>query len=121
MTTDENNATPLVNCLQQALYQGQSGAAGAGGSAPPTTTGTEGAAPSTATALKTSGWWAFQYDPSNPTLLTMLVTLTTEQTEDGCLTFYSSQLSVDEVQSLYQWLALHMNQQKASSSSKPVS
>lgn len=92
MTDGDSNNTPLVNCLQQALYEGQSGA------------------PTTAED-KPSGWWALQHDPSKPTLLTMLVTLTSEQQGASSPTFYSSQLSADEMQSLYQWLALQMSQQ----------
>ncbi|MEJ2694574.1 MAG: hypothetical protein P8166_16500 [Candidatus Thiodiazotropha sp.] len=98
MTTEQNNSTSLVNCLQQTLYPGKSG-------------------DSTAEATS-SGWWTFQYDPSNPTLLTMLVTLTTKPTGDDCLTYYSSQLNTDDVKSLYQWLALQLNQQKADSGKK---
>jgi hypothetical protein len=112
--TIEDSQTKLINCLQQELYKGKSGAPPAGGG-------------DTATNEKPSGWWAFQYDPATPTQLTMLVTLTKEQTDptesnpgtDGgdCLAFYSNRLSVDEVQSLYQWLALQMGQQMSNAGS----
>lgn len=118
MTTEDSQTKPLVNCLQQELYEGKSGA-------PPAsdTTSSQPAEPA-----QPSGWWAFQYDPANPTQMTMLVTLAKEQTEsstpegggDGCLAFYSSLLSVNEVQSLYQWLALQMGQQMAGSGKKTI-
>jgi hypothetical protein len=104
MTTVAGNTTPLVNCIQQALYPGESGA--------PTQEGTDA---TTTDKPKSSGWWALQYNPSNPTQLTMLVTLTAEQTDAASPVFYSSQLSADEAQSLYQWLALQMSQQKTDS------
>jgi len=101
MTTEQNNSTSLVNCLQQTLYPGKSGDS----TAQATTT-------STPEETTTSGWWTFQYDPTNPTRLTMLVTLTSKPTGDDCLNYYSSRLNTDDVKSLYQWLALQMNQQK---------
>lgn len=116
MTTEESQTKPLVNCLQQELYEGKSGAPSA----------SDTPASHSAEPVQPSGWWAFQFDPANPTQLTMLVTLTKEQTGssstqgqgDGCLNFYSSLLNVNEVQSLYQWLALQMSQQMAGSGQK---
>lgn len=116
MTTEDSQIKPLVNCLQQELYEGKIGA--------PPASDTTTSPP--AEPAQPSGWWAFQYDPSNPTQMTMLVTLGKEQTvssppegdADGCLAFYSSLLNVNEVQSLYQWLALQMGQQMAGSGKK---
>lgn len=110
--TEEKSANPLVNCLQQDLYEGK--------------TGNSTTEEATQNDPQRSGWWTFQYDPSMPTQMTMLVTLEAAQTsankQDGeagdCLSYYSSQLSVAEVQSLYQWLALQMGQQMAASGKK---
>ncbi|MGD8908701.1 MAG: hypothetical protein PVF13_05965 [Chromatiales bacterium] len=110
MTTPELNNNPLVNCLQQALYPGKSGAPPAN-----STGGTEGAASSSADDSEPSGWWSFQQDPSEPAQLTMLVSLITNQAGQTNPAYYSSRLSMSEMQSLYQWLALQMNQPKADS------
>jgi hypothetical protein len=108
MTTPERHNNPLVNCLQQALYPGKSGA-------PPadSTGGTEGADSATADDAEPSGWWSIQQDPSHPAQLTMQVTLITEQAGQSKPAYFNSRLSMSEMQSLYQWLALQMNQPKA--------
>ena len=110
--TEEKSANPLVSCLQQDLYEGKTG----------DSTTEEG----NQSGPQPSGWWAFEYDPSEPTQMTMLVTLeaaqgsASKQDEEAgnCLSYYSSRLSVAEVQSLYQWLALQMGQQMAASGKK---
>lgn len=111
MTNEKSDTNPLTNSLQQLLYQGQSGAP-----APAETTTSE--ETTTPAEPKAAGWWALQADPSNSTSLTMLITLDTAQTQEGSLSFYSSRLSVDDVQSLYQWLALQMSRQTADSGKK---
>jgi len=105
MTNEKSDTNQLTNSLQQVLYPGQSGASVS-------------SATGTTEEPKAAGWWALQADPSNPTLLTMLITLNTVQTQDGSLSFYSSRLSADDVQSLYQWLALQMSRKQGDSGKK---
>jgi hypothetical protein len=115
MTTSQLTSNPMVNCLQQDLYPGKRGAPPADST---DKTGNNNTEPNDS---KSSGYWSFQKDPSDPAQLTMLVTLITEQSEQGNPTYYSSRLNMSEMQSLYQWLAMQMNQPKADSGKKQSS
>lgn len=86
--SEDTPANPLVVNIQQSLYPGTSGGpAEPGGAA--------------------NGWWSFQFDPSSPKDMKMVVSLP-GQGNTSSLSVYSSMMSVDEVQALYQWLATHM-------------